>query len=145
MPKEYDFFIAGVIQGSIREKDVHRQDYREEIKRIIGARAPRLRVFCPVEQHRASVSYSDEEARRVFFEHLEVLQQCRAMIAFLPVASLGTAVEMETCRRADIPIVSITPMEHNWVVRLYSQVVLPDLAAFDAWLTGENLARLGLS
>lgn len=144
MPTQYDFFLAGVIQGSIREKDVHGQDYREKIKEIIGRRAPRVRVFCPVEQHRASVHYTDEEARRVFFEHLEVLQQCRAMIAFLPVASLGTGVEMETCRRAGIPIVSITPMAHNWVVRLYSQVVLPDLAAFETWLTGENLARLGL-
>jgi len=142
--KTFDFFLAGVIQGSISGLEVHQQDYREEIKEILARRAPGRSLFCPVENHRHSVFYADEEAREVFFGHLEILRQSRVMIAYLPTASMGTAVEMEICRQAEIPVVSITPLKHNWVIRLYSQAVLPDLAAFAEWLTPEHLAALGL-
>ena len=140
----FDFFLAGVIQGSHAEQAVYSQDYREEIKAILARRAPGRTVFCPVEQHRTSIRYTDDEARAVFFGHLEVLRRCRVMIAYLPVASMGTAIEMEVARQAGIPIVSITPLAINWVVRLFSLVVLPDLPSFADWLTPENLNRLGV-
>jgi hypothetical protein len=144
MEKKYDFFLAGVIQGSIREQEVHGQEYREQLKQIIARRTPGRTVFCPIEEHRSSVLYDDAEARRVFFAHLDVVRQCRALVAYLPVASMGTAIEMETCRRADIPIITISPMGLNWIIRLYSAAVLPDLEAFEAWLTEDNLRALGL-
>lgn len=144
MQKKYDFFLAGVIQGSMLEKQVHEQDYRERLKEILATAAPGRVVYCPVENHRQSVEYSDAEAREVFFDHLDIIRQCRVMIAYLPTASMGTAVEMEICRQEHIPVVAISPLRHNWVVRLYSAAVLPDLAAFAAWLTPANLASLGL-
>lgn len=144
MNKQYDFFLAGVIQGSNHEMQVHSQDYRERIKHILAEKAPGYSVFCPVENHRHSVKYSNEEAREVFFGHLEVLKQSRVMIAYLPTASMGTAVEMEICRREGIPVVTISPMALNWVIRLYSHAVLPDLDAFADWLTPEELAELGI-
>ncbi|MDP8223089.1 MAG: nucleoside 2-deoxyribosyltransferase [Candidatus Lernaella stagnicola] len=144
MWKKYDFFIAGVIQGSIAEKQVHAQDYRDEIKKVLAEKAPERSVFCPVEEHCNSVEYSDEEAREVFFGHLDILRQARVMIAYLPVASMGTAIEMEVCRAEGIPIIAVSPMAHNWVIRLYSQAVVPDIAALAAWLTPERLAELNI-
>lgn len=144
MEKKYDFFLAGVIQGSHVEKLVHEQDYRELLKEILAAQAPGRIVYCPVENHRSSVEYSDAEAHEVFFGHLDIIRQSRVMIAYLPTASMGTAVEMEICRQENIPVVAVTPLRHNWVVRLYSRAVLPDLAAFAAWLTPANLAALGV-
>jgi len=144
MDKKYDFFLAGVIQGSRNGHDVHDQDYRDVIKDILAKKAPGLSVFCPVENHRESVQYTDDEAREVFFGHLEILKQSRAMIAYLPTASMGTAVEMEIARRNDIPIITISPLSLNWVVRLYSRVILSDYEEFAAWATPENLAALGL-
>jgi hypothetical protein len=140
----FDFFLAGVIQGSHARQAVHSQDYREELKAILARRAPGRSVFCPVERHRTSIRYTDEEARAVFFGHLEVLRRCRVMIAYLPVASMGTAIEMEIARQAAIPIVSITPLAINWVVRLFSLAVLPDLESFAGWLTPDNLKLLGV-
>jgi hypothetical protein len=144
MKTGYDFFLAGVIQGSLRDRTVHAQDYRDRLKAVLAQRAPGRTVFCPVEEHRASVGYDDDEARRVFFSHLELLRHSRVLVAYLPEASLGTAVEMETARQAGLPIITISPMSLNWVIRLYSFAVLPDLDAFAAWLTPENLARLGV-
>ncbi len=141
MTKLYDFFLGGVIQGSIQEQSVHSQDYREHIKNILARQVPGLRVFCPVEEHRSSVLYDDDDARRVFFGHLELVRQSRGMIAYLPVASLGTAVEMEIARQAEIPIITISPMRLNWVIRLYSRLVFPDLDAFTAWASPENVAE----
>jgi nucleoside 2-deoxyribosyltransferase len=144
MEKKYDFFLAGVIQGSIQEKDVHRQDYRERIKGILAEKAPDCKVFCPVEAHRSSVEYDDDAARETFFGHLDIIRQCRVLIAYLPVASMGTAIEMEVCRAEGIPIVAVSPMALNWVIRLYSHAIVPDLPALAAWVTAENLAGLGL-
>lgn len=144
MDKLYDFFIAGVIQGSVKDKTVHAQNYRDAVKDLLAERAPGRKVFCPVDEHCNSVEYSDDKARVTFFGHLEVLRQCRVMIAYLPVASMGTAIEMDVARHNDIPIIAVTPMAHNWVVRLYSRAVLPDLAALAEYLTPERLADLGV-
>jgi hypothetical protein len=142
--KDYDFFLAGVIQGSNEGPVTHDQDYRSKIKEILAKKAPGRMLFCPVENHRHSVTYTDDEAREVFFGHLEILRRSRVMIAYLPTASLGTAVEMEICRQEGIPIITITPMALNWVVRLYSHAVVPDLKAFAKWLTKKNLTKLGI-
>ncbi len=138
--KTFDFFLGGVIQGSLQEKSVHSQDYRQQIKAILARRAPDVRVFCPVEEHRSSVLYDDDEARRVFFGHLELVRQSRGMIAYLPVASLGTAIEMEVARQANVPIITISPMALNWVIRLYSSLVFPDLDAFADWASPRSVA-----
>ena len=143
-PKEWDFFLAGVIQGSHEGAHTHSQDYRDEIKAILAKKAPGRKVFCPVENHRHSVTYTDEEARKVFFGHIEILRRSRVMIAYLPTASMGTAVEMAVCKEEGIPIVTITPMALNWVVRLYSHAVVPDFKAFAKWLTKKNLKKLGI-
>jgi len=60
----------------------------------------------------------------------------------VPHASMGTAVEMWQAFRAGIPIVTVSPLSANWIVRHLSAVVLPDLAAFEAWAAGGGLARL---
>jgi hypothetical protein len=43
--------------------------------------------------------------------------------------------------RAGAPVVTISPMAANWVVRHLSDVVLPDLAAFEEWVAGGGLDK----
>ena len=136
-----DIFLAGIIQGSLRELAVVSQDYRERIKRIVAQHAPDLSVYDPIANHPRALSYSTEQARNTFFGHLELVRRSRLLIAYLPEASLGTAIEMWEAYGKGIPVVSISPLVENWVVKLLSSVICRTLEEFGGWAAG-NLEKL---
>ena len=108
--KSYSFFLAGIIQGSIRHEAVHCQDYRRALRDIIERRRARTaRVYCPVENHPESLGYDDAKASRVFFDHIEWSRRVDCLVAYLPEASMGTAVEMYAAREAGRAVVDHKP------------------------------------
>lgn len=111
-------FFGGIIQGSNKGLDIHGQDYRQEIKNLIRQNLSHVRIFDPFEGHEMSVHYDDRKARQTFFEHLNYVRDSDLMIAYLPQASLGTAIEMWEAHRHNVPILSISPMTTNWIIRL---------------------------
>ncbi|MBZ0270567.1 hypothetical protein K8I61_00910 [bacterium] len=139
MPDAPDFFLAGVMQGSTLDAALVSQDYRERVKAIVANKTPGRRVYCPLSGHAGSVDYDNARAATVFRQHIELACRSEFLIAYLPVASMGTAIEVWECRRAGVPVIAISPMAHNWVVRLFSNVVLADLDAFEAWLCEDAL------
>jgi hypothetical protein len=72
----------------------------------------------------------------------ELAGRCDLVVAFAPRASMGTAIEMWQAFRAGVPIVSISPMTANWVVRHLSDVLLPDLGAFRRWVASGGLGQI---
>ena len=120
-------FICGIIQGSHKGIDVHGQDYRTRIRQIVGKFMPSAEVYCPVSLHPESPGYSDERAFRVFEESVEAARESDLLIAYLPEASMGSAIEMWEARRAGVKIVSITPLRENWVVRYASDLMLDSI------------------
>ena len=77
----------------------------------------------------------------------ELAGRADLVVAYLPKASMGTAIEMWQGYRAGAPIVTISPMNANWVIRHLSDVVLKDLASFTSWVADgglEELESLGL-
>ena len=137
-----DVFIAGVIQGSQAGTEIESQDYRTRIKEIFAEKIPELFVYCPFEQHSSSVEYDDEQGRTVFLHHLQMARESKLLIAYLPTASLGTSIEIWEARNAGVPIIAISPMFHNWVLRFFTNKILPDLESFEKWLTKERLDAL---
>ncbi len=129
-------FIAGIIQGSCRGKDVWSQDYRPRLKEILAKAFPRWEIYCPVENHPGSVEYTDEEAKETFIHHIELVRSSSLLVAYLPSASMGTAVEMWEAYLKGIPVWAITPMVENWLVRITSSRVFPSIDALEAFLMG---------
>ena len=134
-----DIFLAGVIQGSERGHRIVAQDYRTTIKRAIAARLPGATVYDPIEHHPGAIDYTLAEAHATFFGHIELLRRSRLLVAYLPVASMGTSIEMWEAHHRGIPAVTISPLLENWVIRLLSSVVCEDLAAFERWIDGGGL------
>jgi len=65
------------------------------------------------------------------------------LIAFVPTASMGTALEMYVAHERGVPVVTISPLAENWVVRALSRRVYPDLPDFLAAVgAAETPARL---
>lgn len=136
-------FIAGIMQGSRLGRDIADQSYRLAIAGAIRRRHSRAEIVDPNELHPEGVSYGDDLARRTLLELIDEAARADLVIAYLPGASMGTAIEMWQAFQRGVPVVTISPLAENWIVRYLSAVVLPDLAAFEDWIAGGGLERLG--
>lgn len=136
------FFLAGIIQGSIDGHAIHPQDYRSHIRDILREHVPDAEVYCPIERHPNSLDYDDAHGREVFFGHIERAGASDVLIAFLPEASMGTALEMWEAYRRGCLILSVTPLQENWTVKFLSTRVFAGLDAFERFVTSGDLMRL---
>jgi len=135
-------FICGIIQGSNRGLGVHEQTYRDRIRQIIQSHIPEAKIYCPVSLHPQSPTYDDEKAFQVLEESVEAAKASDLLIAYLPQASMGSAIEMWEARRAGVKIVTITKLRSNWVVRYASDIILDDLDQLEQFVRSGGLDRL---
>jgi hypothetical protein len=135
-------FIAGIMQGSRLDRYIDDQDYRRFIAESLRGHWNPLEIVDPNELHPDGVEYDDRMAREVLLEMASLAAQCDLLVAYAPQASMGTAIEMWQAFQARVPIVTISPMAANWVVRHLSDVLLPDLPAFRDWVVSGGLGQL---
>lgn len=64
------------------------------------------------------------------------------VIAYLPEASLGTALEMIRAHDNGKTVICISPMEKNWFIRAVSKKVFPSLDDFLSWVSQTHLGEL---
>lgn len=127
-------FIGGVMQGSNPDRRIADQGYRRRIADALEARCPGVEVIDPLDLHPASIDYDDEKAKRTLFAMVDLAAASDLVIAFVPAASMGTALEMWAAHRAGVPVLTISPLALNWVVRSLSRRVFPDIESFLAHL-----------
>lgn len=135
-------FICGIIQGSHEELAIHEQSYRSRLKRLVEAHLPAAEVYCPASLHPESLSYDDPKAFEVLEESIDAARRSDLLIAYLPEASMGSAIEMWEAKRAGAKIVTITPLKHNWIVRYTSDAVAGTIAEFAGLLEDSTILRL---
>lgn len=128
------FFLAGIMQGSLVEPLVHNQDYRQRIKRLIQAHFPGAEVYDPRAEHADSIEYDDATGRRVFFQHNKLCREIDVLLAFVPEASMGTAIEMWEAYQHGAAVIAISPLMHNWAVKFLSHALYDDVAEFETAL-----------
>jgi len=136
------FFIAGIIQGSIEEMEIHPQDYRTRIREMLKKHFPEAEVFCPVEHHPNSLYYAFEEGRRTFFDLMAQAAEADVLVAFLPEASMGTAIEMWEAFHHGRVVLAVSPLKENWVVKFLADVVLNSLEDLEIFITSGQLKAL---
>ncbi|MBU0491905.1 MAG: hypothetical protein KKA73_13465 [Chloroflexi bacterium] len=140
------FFLAGIMQGSLVEMGILDQSYRDALRDLLLTRFPQAHVLCPLELNPDSVNYGLAESRACFFSMIQEATRSDLVVAYLPSASMGTAVEMYAAYQAGVPVISISPMQENWAIRLLSQMVFPSLSEFEAFVQAGGIERvLGLS
>ncbi len=135
-------FIAGVMQGSKKGKGITSQDYRQIIRTTIHQVHSDADVTDPFTLFPNSPEFDDARANQVLHEMAKTAGESDIVIAYLPVASMGTALEMIRAYDNGVPVITITPMAENWVVRSLSQLVFPTLEGFSAWVLGGGLETL---
>ena len=133
-------FLSGIIQGSRRGKNIHTQSYRDILKDVLRRYAPDAELICPIDLHPNSVDYDDVLARQTFEDMVRLATEVDLVVAYLPEASMGTAVEIWQAHKSGVPVLTISPLAENWVVKLASLRVFPSVADFEAFLAAGGLA-----
>jgi len=137
------FFLSGVIQGSVRDDGITDQLYREKLLGILRTAFPDPEhvTLCPIEMYPYSTGLPDDIAKRAFEHLVETAASADAIVAYLPVASNGTAIEIWEASKRGTPVFTISPMSANWVIKFYSTRVFATIEAFaDFVASGELLA-----
>ena len=132
-------FIAGVMQGNRRGAGMVSQAYRDAITDLLQAHLVDVEIWDPNRIHPDGVEYDQETARQTFVEMSELAAEADCLIAYVPEASMGTAVEMWQAYRAGVPVYTISPLTENWVVFSLSRAVFPDVDAFAEFVSGGGL------
>jgi hypothetical protein len=126
------FFLAGIMQGSHLGEVLHHQGYRERLKQLLTAHYPDADVYDPLADHQDSLQYDDVRGRAVFEHHNYLCREVDVVIAFVPEASMGTAIEMWEASQSGRAVIAVSPLVHNWVIRFCSHRVYSDFAALEA-------------
>jgi hypothetical protein len=135
------FFLAGIMQGSHQGVALHNQDYRSYLKQLLGAHFPAAEVYDPLADHGNSLEYDDALGREVFLRHNSMCREIDVLLAFVPEASMGTAIEMWEAHQAGRAVVTISPLKHNWAIKFLSHELYADVEQFEAALTSGLLAE----
>ncbi len=133
-------FLAGIMQGSMQGNGVHDQDYRRQITGLLRKQLAAAEIIDPWALHPNSPAYDDELGRRTFFHFCDQAGQVDLLIAYVPEASMGTAVEMWEAYRHGVPVIAISSLD-TWAVRFLSWRVCRSLNDLEALLREENLPQ----
>lgn len=123
-------FLAGLMQGSRLDNGIHSQDYRRIIRDALSSRYPDAQLLCPFEMHPTSVDYDEETGKRTFLDLIRTAAGADAVIAYVPEASMGTAIEIWEAYKAGKPILTISPLTANWALRFLSTRMFYDMDEF---------------
>jgi hypothetical protein len=139
-------FIAGIMQGSRRDKDIEAQDYRQRIASAIRAHLPDADILDPWALHPNSPAYDNDQGRQVFMSLNDAAATADLLIAYVPEASMGTAIEMWQAFKAGACVLTISPLTENWVIKFLSRRVFATLDEFTQFVAcGELEAAIASS
>jgi hypothetical protein len=134
------FFLAGIMQGSHLALTIHNQSYRQHLKQLLAEHFPGAEIYDPLADHSDSLSYDENRGREVFFHHNQLCGEVDVVLAFVPEATMGTAIEMWEAYKHGKAVIAVSPMNHNWAVRFLSHEVYADLDELEAALRSGQLA-----
>jgi hypothetical protein len=133
-------FIGGIMQGSKREMAVHDQDYRDQIAAIVHRHHPQVEIVDPAKLHPNSVAYGREQAVETFLDSLDRAASADVLVAYLPAASMGTALEVWHAYDAGKPVFVISPMANNWMLWATATRIFADIEAFSSFVADGSLS-----
>ena len=136
-----EVFIAGIMQGSRDDDRIADQNYRTILTQAIERNIPGAVVTDPWTIDPNSVSYELDQAKEAFLTNTSLAADADVLIAYLPQASMGTAIEMWTAFSAKVPIVVVSPLKRNWVVWVTADETFYDLESLLAEIESGRFAQ----
>lgn len=135
-------FLAGIMQGSRLDGDISPQIYRQRITQALQSHLPEVTISDPWALHPNSVTYEMPAIQDTFLAMTQLAGSADILIAYLPHASMGTAIEMWTAYHAQKYIIAVTAMTQNWVVKVTANEILPDLDSLLDYIASGRMSQL---
>ena len=135
-------YISGVMQGSKKGQGIQEQGYRQVIINAVKTRHPNAEIYDPFSVFPDSVEFDDQRAKQVLFEMADEAASADIVIAYLPEASMGTALEMIRAYDNGKLIISISTLEKNWFIGAVSAKIFISLDDFCTWVHQTFLPEL---
>ncbi len=127
-------FLAGVMQANRHDTLMESQDYRVTLSEALRRLIPDVQLIDPWAENPGSLDYDDDQARHTFVTMTNKASEADLLIAYLPLPSMGTAMEMWQAYQNNTYIIAITPFVHHWAIRFTANDILPDMESLMAWL-----------
>lgn len=134
-------FLAGVMQANRSDHLIEAQDYRVLLTEALQAHVPDVHISDPWALNPGSVYYDEQRARQTFHAMTQLAGEADVLLAYLPLPSMGTAMEMWQAHNAGAYIVAVTPFVHHWAIRFVADEILPDLEALEAAIENGRIYR----
>jgi hypothetical protein len=135
------FFLAGIMQGSHTAAKCHGQEYRAHLTQLIKQHFHDADVYDPHAKHSTSLAYDHETGRDVFMRHNRMCREVDVLVAFVPEASMGTAIEMWEAYQHGVAVLTISPLHRNWAVKFLSHALYADMPAFETAIASGEVAK----
>jgi hypothetical protein len=103
---------------------------------------PDATIYDPFKEHPDSLNYDPEQGRDVFFDLMDRAGQADVVIAFVPEASMGTAIEIWNAFHAGAVVVVVSKLVENWVVRFLADKIVPDIETLEDLIESGGLENL---
>lgn len=132
--------IVGIMQGNLLT-GIHDQSYRQIISAALNRKFKNVEIIDPDKLHPNRLSYDYKQSKEMFSTFVKKCKEVDLVISYLPQASMGTAVEMWEANKAKVPILTISPLKNNWVVKLLSTKIFANLEDFVNYIETDGLNR----
>jgi hypothetical protein len=127
------------MKGGIIEQGLFDQSYRSKLYALIKDVYPDAEIIGYDELYSEGV---DGFEQRAFFELIEQASGCDVVIAFLPTASMGTAIEIWEAYRKGKIVLTVSPLNRNWTVKFLSSRIFNDIQSLELFLQEGSLNNL---
>jgi hypothetical protein len=133
--------IIGVMQGNLFD-GIHDQSYRKHISTALKKVSPKIKIIDPDKLHPNRLSYNSKQAKNMFMAFVKESKEVDLVIAYIPHASMGTAIELWEAYKSRVPILVISNLKKNWVIKLLSTRVFPDIKEFSEFTTSSEFKKM---
>lgn len=123
-------FFSGIMQATRSDNQIEDQDYRVRLRNAFQTCLPDVYITDPWAENPDSVNYAEEQARHTFLSMVRSAKDVDLLVAYIPFASMGSAMEMWQAFENNVYVITISPLIHHWAIRFASHEIFPDLDAF---------------
>lgn len=129
--------IVGLMQGN-KQSGIHDQSYRSVIAEALRKVVKEVEIIDPDKDHPGRLTYTFQQSKDMFFDYVNWSTKVDLVIAYIPEASMGTAVEIWEAHKSNVPIITVSTLTTNWVIKLLSTEILPTIDSLLEYITTER-------
>ena len=127
---EVKIFVSGIVHGS-RENDVYPQCYRKRLVDVIEKSWETAIVSCPSIANSKTSTESLTDTMKAFELQLSSLKKSDIVVAYIPEASMGAAIEIYNASLRGKYVVTITPLQSSRIIKIFSHDIYDSVDSFE--------------